>query len=64
MATSFRTLEAEHKDLLIAMLDAPPGPLPERELVDALRRHHDGALRRPPVELVDRLSDHFLRTIA
>ncbi|MGZ6616846.1 MAG: nSTAND3 domain-containing NTPase [Solirubrobacteraceae bacterium] len=64
MATSFDTLEAEHKDLLIAMLDAPPGPVPERELVDALRRHHDGALRRPPVELVDRLSDHFLRTIA
>ena len=64
MATSFHTLEAEHKDLLIAMLDAPPGPVPERELVDALRRHHDGALRRPPVELVDRLSDHFLRTLA
>ena len=64
MATSFHTLEAEHKDLLVAMLDAPPGPVPERELVDALRRHHDGALRRPPVELVDRLRDHFLRTLA
>ena len=64
MATSFITLESEHKDLLIAMLDAPPGPVPERELVDALRRHHDGALHRPPVELVDRLSDHFLRTLA
>jgi hypothetical protein len=61
MATSFQTLEAEQKDLLIAMLDAPPGPVPERELVDALRRHHDGALRKPPVELLDRLSDHFLR---
>jgi hypothetical protein len=64
MATSFEALEAEHKDLLIAMLDAAPGPVPERELVDALRRHHDGALRKPPVELLDRLSDHFLRTLA
>jgi hypothetical protein len=62
MATSFQTLEAEHKDLLIAMLDTPPGPVPERELVEALRRHHDGALHKPPVELLDRLSDHFLRT--
>ena len=62
MATSFQTLEADHKDLLIAMLDTPPGPVPERELVDALRRHHDGALRKPPRELLDRLSDHFLRT--
>ena len=62
MATSFQTLEAEHKDLLIAMLDTPPGPVPERELVEALRRHHDGALRKPPLELLDRLSDHFLRT--
>ena len=64
MATSFRALEAHNKDLLIAMLDAAPGPVPERELVDALRRHHDGALRKPPVELLDRLSDHFLRTLA
>ncbi len=61
MATSFQTLEAEHKDLLIAMLDATPGAVPERELVEALRRHHDGALRKPPVELLDRLGDHFLR---
>jgi hypothetical protein len=62
MAASFETLEADHRDLLIAMLDTPPGPVPERELVDALRRHHDGALGKPPVELLDRLSDHFLRT--
>lgn len=61
MASSFQTLDAELKDLLIAMLDAPPGPVLERELVDALRRHHVGALRKPPVELLDRLSDHFLR---
>ena len=61
MTTSFRTLDPEHTDLLIAMLDTPPGPVAERELLDALRRHHDGALHKPPAELLDRLSDHFLR---
>jgi hypothetical protein len=61
MTNSFGALDVEHRDLLIAMLDSPPGPVPERELVDALRRHHDGALPKPPAELLDRLSDHFLR---
>ncbi|MDQ6803502.1 MAG: hypothetical protein M3065_00745 [Actinomycetota bacterium] len=64
MATSFSALSDEHRDLLIAMLDAPPGPVTERDLVGALRRHHDGALARPPAELVDRLTDHFLRVLA
>jgi hypothetical protein len=64
MTTSFQTLDEEHTDLLIAMLDTPPGPVAERDLVDALRRHHDGALHKPPAELVDRLSDHFLRVHA
>jgi plasmid stability protein len=63
MATSFATLEAEHRDLLVALLDTPPGPVPERELVAALRRHHDGSLSRSPAELVDRLTDHFLRVL-
>jgi hypothetical protein len=61
MATSFATLAAEHRDLLVALLDTPPGPVPERELTAALRRHHDGSLSHPPTELVDRLADHFLR---
>jgi hypothetical protein len=64
MATSFATLADEHRDLLIAMLDTPPGPVTERDLVAALRRHHDGSLPRPPAELVDRLADHFLRVIS
>jgi len=64
MASSFAALGTEHRDLLIAMLDTPPGPVVERDLVAALRRHHDGALPRPPAELVDRLSDHFLRVLA
>jgi hypothetical protein len=63
MATSFGALGDEHRDLLVALLDTPPGPVPERELVSALRRHH-GSLSRPPVDLVDRLADHFLRVSA
>ena len=64
MATSFDTLAPEHRDLLVALLDTPPGPVAERELVAAIRRHHEGLLSRPPAELVDRLTDHFLRVHA
>jgi hypothetical protein len=61
MRTSFRALEPEHRELLIALLDAPAGLIDERELAATVRRHHTGALRRPPAELIDRLTDHFLR---
>lgn len=64
MEASFETLGTEHRDLLVALLDTPPGPVPERELAAALRRHHDGSLSHPPAELVDRLADHFLRVLA
>ena len=64
MEASFQTLGIEHRDLLVALLDTPPGPVPERELAAALRRHHDGSLSHPPAELVDRLADHFLRVLA
>jgi hypothetical protein len=64
MAASFACLGAEHRDLLIAMLDTAPGPVSERDLADALRRHHSGALPKPPAALVDRLTDHFLRVLA
>jgi hypothetical protein len=64
MEASFETLGIEHRDLLVALLDTPPGPVPERELAAALRRHHDGSLSHPPAELVDRLADHFLRVLA
>lgn len=63
MATSFSTLGPEHRDLLVALLDTPPGPVLERDLVAALRRHRDGSLSRSPAELVDRLTDHFLRVM-
>lgn len=61
MRNSFRSLEDEHRDLLIALLDAPAGLIDERDLTATVRRHHAGGLRRPPVELIDRLADHFLR---
>lgn len=64
MATSLDALADEHRDLLIALLDTPPGAVADRELVAALRRHHDGSLSHPPRELVDRLADHFLRVTA
>ena len=65
MAISFSTLGAEHSDLLLALLDTPPGPaVTERELVSSLRRHHEGSLSHRPAELVDRLADHFLRVLS
>jgi hypothetical protein len=64
MATSFGALADEYRDVLVALLDTPPGPVSERELVAALRRHHDGSLSCPPLHLLDRLADHFLRVSA
>jgi hypothetical protein len=63
MATSLRALSAELQTLLVALLDTPPGPVPERELAAAVRRHSEAGLARPPAELVDRLTDHFLRVV-
>jgi hypothetical protein len=61
MRTSFAALEPEHRELLIALLDAPAGLIDERELAATVRRHHAGGLSHPPGELIDRLTDHFLR---
>ena len=61
MRTSFRALEDEHRELLIALLDAPSGLIDERQLAATIRRHHSGGLSRPPGELIDRVTDHFLR---
>ena len=44
MATSYAALEREHRELLLAMLDSPPGPVAERDLAAALRRHTDERL--------------------
>jgi hypothetical protein len=63
MATSLAALHGEHRELLLAMLDSPPGPVTERDLAIALRRHSATGLPKPPTELVDRLTDHFLRVL-
>jgi hypothetical protein len=64
MAASLAALSPEHRALLVAMLDVPPGPVAERDVAASLRRHHEGGLAHAPVELIDRLADHFLRVIA
>jgi hypothetical protein len=63
MATSYAALASEHRELLLAMLDSPPGPVAERDLAAALRRHAGHALSRAPVDLVERLTDHFVRVL-
>jgi hypothetical protein len=62
MAASLAALDADHRDILVAMLDAPPGPVPERDLAAAVRRHRH-ELAQPVAALVDRLEDHFLRRV-
>jgi hypothetical protein len=61
MRNSFNALGAEHRDLLISLLDAPAGLIDERQLAATVRRHRAGGLSRAPGELIDRLTDHFLR---
>jgi hypothetical protein len=63
MATSYAALAEEHRELLLAMLDSPPGPVAERDLAAALRRHASAGLSHAPVDLVDRLTDHFVRVL-
>ncbi len=62
MAASLDALDSEHRDILVAMLDAPPAPVSERDLAAAVRRHQPG-LAQPMSALVDRLQDHFLRRV-
>jgi hypothetical protein len=64
MAASFRALADDHRALLLALLDTPPGPVSERDLVAAFRRHSAIGFTRQPAEIVDRLTDHFLRDVA
>lgn len=64
MSTSYRALAPDHRAVLLALLDTPPGPVNERELSAALRRHTPNGLAQPIAEIVDRLADHFIRPIA
>jgi len=63
MAASLRALPPEERALLVALLDSPPGPVAERDLAEALRRHASAELSQSPVALVDRLADHFVRVL-
>lgn len=60
MRGSFAALGADHRALLHAMLDQPPGPVAERELATALRRIAPGA-HGDPHRLTAALEEHFLR---
>ena len=62
MAVSLAALDPDHRDILVAMLDAPPAPVSERDLGLAARRHQQ-ELAQPVSALVDRLQDHFLRRV-
>jgi hypothetical protein len=63
MAASFRALDPLHKAVLLAMLDSPPGVVSERELAGAARRHAPSGLEHSIAELVESLTDHFLRRV-
>ncbi len=61
MRTSYRALAVEHRELLIALLDAPAGLIDQRALIATVRRHGATELTRSPGAVIDRLTDHFLR---
>jgi hypothetical protein len=61
MSASLEALSPEHRALLVAMLDCPEGPVHDRDLVRSMRRHHPQGITHLPAELIERLSDHFLR---
>ena len=63
MAASFRALGPLHRAVLVGMLDCAQALVPERELAHAARRHVPAGLERSPVDLIDRLTDHFLRVV-
>jgi hypothetical protein len=63
MAASYRALAPEHRMLLCALVDTPPGPVSERDLAAAFRRHAEAGISQTPGELVDRLTDHFVRIV-
>jgi hypothetical protein len=63
MATSLAALPPDYRALLVALLDAPPGPVAERDVAAAARRHGDEGLRRRLADVIDRLTDHFLRLV-
>lgn len=63
MAASLGALAPEYRAVLVALLDAPPDPVSERDLAAAVRRHSERGVPQTPAELVDRLTDHFVRHV-
>lgn len=63
MAASYRALAPDQRAVLLALLDAPPGPVSERDLAASIRRHAPSGLAHSPSEVVDRLADHFVRHV-
>ena len=63
MAASYRALAPGDRAVLHALLDTPPGPVSERELLAAVRRHSPAGLAQHPAQIVDRLLDHFVRIV-
>ena len=63
MAASYRALAPADRVVLHALLDTPPGPVSERELLAAVRRHSPSGLAKHPAQVVDRLLDHFVRIV-
>ena len=64
MAASYRALEREHHALLLAMLDPPPGPGGRARPRGGVAAAYARGLHQAPGDLIDRLTDHFLRVMA
>jgi hypothetical protein len=61
MATSMNALPGDLRAVLVALVDCPPGPVAQRDLAAAVRRHGDGGLSRALPDQLDLLADHFVR---
>ena len=61
MSASFHALESPQKATLVALVDSQAGIVSERELAAAVRRHSGAAIGHRPAQLIDRLTDHFVR---
>ena len=64
MAASYDALDPEHRELLLAMLDSPPGRSPSATSPTRCAGTPAAACPKAPVDLVDRLADHFVRVMA
>ena len=61
MSASFHALDALQRAALVALLDSQAGLVSDRELAAAVRRHAGTGIGQRPDQLIDRLTDHFVR---